>query len=197
MNTADLQRYMPAWMKYYAKRYYRTFFPNRLIILFNPTFRCNYRCSYCTVVTKFDFGTIFPKREEKSAADWLSGFEKLPPAMVYVAGGEPFVYAGLPEIINNLPARHQLVGIVTNLSLDARVYRKIKRKIHMNASFHREFIGQDEFLAKIKALRDQFHIQVNIVATPENLPLIQEIDSGMGRDGVTLHVDPYVDPSFK
>jgi len=197
LNVAAIQRHMPARMKYFLKRYYRTFFPNRLILIFNPTYRCNYRCSYCPVVTKFDYTTVFAKSGEKSVADWLRAFEQLPPAMIYVAGGEPFVYAGLPEIVNELPARHQLVGIVTNLSQDLRLYRKIKKKIHMNASFHREFVTQDAFLAKIKALRDQFHINVNIVATPENLPLIEEIDRDMTGHGVTMHVDPYVDIRFR
>ena len=91
LNVSELQRYMPAWMKYYAKRHYRTFFPNKLILLFNPTFRCNYRCSYCTVVTKFDFGTVFSRRAERPASDWLNAFEKLPSAMIYIAGGEPFM----------------------------------------------------------------------------------------------------------
>lgn len=197
LNVSDLQRYLPAEVKFYLKRYYRTFFPNKLILIFNPTSRCNYRCSYCPVVTKFDYTTVFPKNEEKSVADWLGAFEKLPPAMIYIAGGEPFVYNGLPDLVNHLPKKHQIVGIVTNLSQDIRLYRKMKRKIHIRASFHREFIGQDEFVAKIKALRDQFYIHVNIVATPENLPLIEEIESGMARENVTLHVDPYVDINFR
>ena len=197
LNVSDLQRYLPAGVKFYLKRYYRNFFPKKLIIIFNPTSRCNYRCSYCPVITKFDYTTVFPRNEEKSVEDWLGAFERLPAAMIYIAGGEPFVYNGLADVINQLPKRHQIVGIVTNLSQDVRLYRKIRRKIHIRASFHREFIGQAEFVAKIKALRDRFYIHVNIVATPENLPLIEEIESGMARENVTLHVDPYVDINFR
>ena len=197
LNVSDMQRYMPAGMKFFLKRYYRTFFPNKLILLFNPTSRCNYRCSYCPVITKFDYTTVFPKKEEKSVSDWLGAFEQLPPAMIYIAGGEPFVYNGLPDLVNRLPKKHQIVGIVTNLSQDVRLYRKMNRKIHIRASFHREFIEQEEFVAKVKALSDQFYIHVNIVATPENLPLIEEVANGMARDNVTLHVDPYVDLNFR
>jgi hypothetical protein len=117
--------------------------------------------------------------------------------MIYIVGGEPFVYNGLPDLINQLPKKHQVVGIVTNLSQDVRLYRKINRKLHLRASFHREFIGQEEFVAKVKALRDHFYINVNIVATPENLPLIEEVANTMARDNVTLHVDPYVDLTFR
>jgi MoaA/NifB/PqqE/SkfB family radical SAM enzyme len=197
LNVSDMQRYMPAGMKFFLKRYYRTVFPNKLILIFNPTSRCNYRCSYCPVITKFDYTTVFPKNQEKSVSDWLRAFEQLPPAMVYIAGGEPFVYNGLPDLVNQLPGKHQIVGIVTNLSQDVRLYRKMKRKIHIRASFHREFIGQEEFVSKVKALSDQFYIHVNIVATPENLPLIEEVSGGMARDNVTLHVDPYVDLNFR
>jgi len=196
LTISDSQRYLPARMKYFLKRYYRTFFPNKLVVYFSPTSRCNYRRSYCPVVTKFDYATVFPRRQERTPAAWLQALEQLPPAMIYIAGGEPFLYAGLPEVINNLPRKHQIVGLVTNLSQDARIYRKVTRRIQINASFHREFIGQEEFLAKVKSLGDRFHINVNIVATPENLPLIDEIDRIMSRHGVTLHVDPYVDLNF-
>jgi MoaA/NifB/PqqE/SkfB family radical SAM enzyme len=197
LSVSDLQHYMPPGMKFFLKRYYRTFFPNKLILYFSPTSRCNYRCSYCPVITKFDYAAIYPKKHEKSVAEWLQAFEGLPGAMLYIAGGEPFLYNGLPDLLNQLPAKHQIVGIVTNLSLDVRLYRKVKRKIHIRASFHREFIGQEEFVAKVKMLSDQFYINVNIVATPENLPLIQQIADTMAHDNVTLHVDPYVDLDFR
>jgi len=92
LNVSDMQRYLPAGMKFFLKRYYRTFFPNKLILIFNPTSRCNYRCSYCPVITKFDYTTVFPKKEEKSVSEWLGAFEQLPAAMIYIAGGEPFEY---------------------------------------------------------------------------------------------------------
>jgi MoaA/NifB/PqqE/SkfB family radical SAM enzyme len=113
-----------------------------------------------------------------------------------VAGGEPFLYRDLPEIINNLPEQHSLVGIVTNLSVGAHVYRRIKRRIHLNASFHREYVNQEEFVRKIRELMDAFHICVNIVATPENLPALAHIRSAFKSSEIELHVDPYVMPGF-
>jgi MoaA/NifB/PqqE/SkfB family radical SAM enzyme len=149
------------------------------------------------VHTKFDFATVFPKAGEKTWQQWVEALEKLPPATIYFAGGEPFLYAGLPDLLNNLPAKHRLTGVVTNLSLPARVIQKIKRRIHLNASFHREFVGTEAFVAKVKELSDSFEIAVNIVATPENLPAIAAIDELMKSRNVTLHVDPFVDPTFR
>ena len=79
---------------------------------------------------------------------WLVALEKLPPAMIYISGGEPFLYAKLPELVNNLPKKHRLLGIVSNVSLPASVYRKIERPFHLNASFHREFVSAESFIAR-------------------------------------------------
>ena len=197
VNISAIQPYIPGRLKFAIKPYYRTFFPNRLHVLLLPTFRCNYRCSYCTVVTKFDYTTVYSKTSEKSASEWLAALDRLPPALIYIAGGEPFVYAGLADLVNGLPAKHQVIGIVTNLSLPASVYRKITKKLHLNASFHREFTEQEEFTQRIKELSDQFHIHVNIVATQENLLVLREVSTKMRSDNVTLHVDPVVDPEFR
>ena len=196
MYLGSAQRYIPARIKFFLKPYYRRFFSDRLHVLFWPTFRCNYSCSYCTVCTKFDFAKVFPNKSEKKAADWLIALEKLPPATIYIAGGEPFVYAPLPELINNLPSKHELLGIVSNVSLPASVYRKIKRPFHLNASFHREYVSSEKFIERVKELQEFLHVHVNIVATPENLPMISSIGELMKTHSISLHVDPYVDRAF-
>ncbi len=195
-DLTSLQRFLPAGMKYFLKPYCRNVFKNRLHILLWPTFRCNYRCSYCTAVTKFDFATIFPRRAERSAKEWLGALEKLPPAMIYIAGGEPMLYDPLPDLINQLPSKHRILGIVSNVSLPTRVFRKIRKPVHINASFHREFVAEGEFIERVKELQEFFHVIVNIVATPENIPVIARIDDLMRKRNISLHVDPLVDTEF-
>jgi sulfatase maturation enzyme AslB (radical SAM superfamily) len=197
VNISDVQMYLPARLKFALKPYYRRIFPNRLHVGLLPTARCNYRCSYCPVVTKFDYTSIYPKNTEKSAAEWHAALDRLPPAAIYIHGGEPFMYAGLAELINDLPKKHSLLGIVTNLSLPLTVYRKVKRKIHLNASLHREYVKDNEFLDKVRELSGQFHIHVNVVATPENLPVIETLAGEARARKVTLHVDPYKDPQYQ
>lgn len=196
MYLDSVQRLMPARMKFFLKPYYRRLFSDRLHVLFWPTFRCNYACTYCTVCTKFDFAKVFPKASEKRVEQWLVALDKLPPAMIYISGGEPFLYAGLPELVNNLPKKHQLLGIVSNVSLPASVYRKIKNRFHLNASFHREFVSAENFITRVKELQEFIHVHVNIVATRENLPVISSIDELMETHHISLHVDPYVDHEF-
>lgn len=196
LDAATLQRFVPARVKFYLKPYYRKVFRNRLHVLFWPTFRCNYRCSYCPICTQFDFSRVFGKDTERSGADWLAAFDKLPPASFYVAGGEPLLYRDLPMIINELPAKHSVLGIVTNLSAKPEAYARITKRIHLNASFHREFVSEEEFIAKVLLLQERFHINVNIVATPENLQVLRRVEGLMRSKDISLHVDPYVDAAF-
>jgi MoaA/NifB/PqqE/SkfB family radical SAM enzyme len=197
VNISTAQMYLPARLKFALKPYYRKMFPNRLHIGLLPTARCNYRCSYCTVVTKFDHASLYPKNTEKSASEWCAALDRLPPAAIYVHGGEPFVYAELADLVNDLPKKHSVLGIVTNLSLPLPVYRRIKRKIHLNASWHREYVKDDEFLEKVRELSGRFHIHVNIVATPENLRTIEVLAREARSRKLTLHVDPYKDPMYR
>ena len=197
LDVITLQRFIPASIKFALKPYYRRIFPNRLHVILNPTWRCNYHCSYCPVVTKFAYTTVVGKSGERSGEDWIAGLEKLRPAVVYIAGGEPFVYSDLPTLVNRLPEKHHLLGIVTNLSLHVNAYRKIQKCIHLNASFHREHIDAATFIAKVKELSGQFHIHVNIVATPENLPVLDQVSDELNSVGVPLHIDPFVDRDFQ
>jgi molybdenum cofactor biosynthesis enzyme MoaA len=92
--------------------------------------------------------------------------DKLPAANIYISGGEPFLYKGLPDLINQMPKRHQIIGMVTNASFNTDLYMAIEKKIHLNVSFHREYTDKDSFMDKIDSLRSRFQIAVNIVATP-------------------------------
>jgi len=196
-RSLDIQQHIPAGIKFRLKPYYRKLFPNRLHVVINPTWRCNYRCSYCPVVTRFAYTSVVPKAAERSATDWLRVLEKLPPAAVYIAGGEPFVYAELAAMINGLPKEHTLLGIVTNLSQPTSLYRKITRRAHLNASFHREHVSAVEFTSKARELSGQFHIHCNLVATPENLADLSQIAADLKAANVPLHVDPYINREFR
>jgi organic radical activating enzyme len=148
-------------------------------------------------VTKFAYTTVVGKSGERSGEDWIAALEKLPPAVIYIAGGEPFVYSDLPILINRLPEKHTMLGVVTNLSLHANAYRKIEKRIHLNASFHREHIDAPTYIAKIKQLSGQFQIHAYIVATPENLLVLDRISDELNSVGVPLHTDPFVDRGFQ
>ncbi len=186
---ADLRAYMPNGVKHLLKPYFRSLLPNQLVALCWITFRCNYRCSYCNIVTNYNFGTVSGRDSERSAADWIKAMEALPPTLFYFAGGEPFMYPEFPELLNNLPAKHSLIGVVSNGTAKMDVYRRIKKRIAINISFHREFIEEDAFVKKVEELKELFNISVNIVATRENLSVLRHLDQSFKNKEITLHVD--------
>jgi hypothetical protein len=94
----------------------------------------------------YDFGTVWGYDSELPGAQWIGALAKLPPAAIYVAAGE---VSRPPEIINTLPQQHAMFGIVSNLSVGGHVNRRIKQRIHLDASFHRESVNQEEFVSKI------------------------------------------------
>jgi MoaA/NifB/PqqE/SkfB family radical SAM enzyme len=198
LDVATLQRYLPASVKNALKPYYRSLFPNQLCILLWVTFRCNYRCSYCPVVTHYSYADIYGSADERRPEDWIAALDRLPQANIYISGGEPFLFKGLPELVNGL-TRHHILGIVTNATVNTSVYERINRKIHMNLSFHREFVSEDDFIGKIDELRKvgRFHLNVNLVATRENVPMIPKLEKLLTDHRVSLHIDPFVDPEMK
>ena len=173
---------IPSSVKGYLKPYYRKFLPNKLHLIFWPTFRCNYKCSYCPYITQQHFPSIFTRGKERSTTEWLEAINKLPPAVFFIAGGEPFLYRGLIDFLNEMPEKHEVLGIVTNLTVNEKIYKKIKRKINFNVSFHREYISVDKLLEKSKELRKNFPVTVYLVATPENIPEAEKL-SGKYRAG--------------
>jgi MoaA/NifB/PqqE/SkfB family radical SAM enzyme len=184
---------MPNGVKHLLKPYFRSLFPNHLVALVWITFRCNYRCSYCNIVTNFDFATVSDRKSEKSVEDWIKAVEALPPTLFYFAGGEPFLYPGFPELLNGLPSKHSLIGVVSNGTAKMDVYRRVKKRIALNVSFHREFIEEEAFVKKVEQLKELFNISVNIVATRENLSVLRHLDKSFKNKEITLHVDRLLD----
>ncbi len=184
---------MPNSVKHILKPYFRNLLPNQLVALIWITFRCNYRCSYCNIVTNFDFGTLSGRDSERSVDDWVAAMEKLPPTMFYFAGGEPFLYSGFPDLLNRIPAKHSLVGVVTNGTVKLDVYRRIKKRVALNISFHREFVEEEPFLKKVRDLQENFNVSVNIVATRDNLSVLRNLEKSFRNNEITLHVDRLLD----
>jgi MoaA/NifB/PqqE/SkfB family radical SAM enzyme len=188
--------YVPTKIKYLVAPYYRLIYPNKLYVMVWPTFRCNYNCSYCTYHTRFDYAKVFKDIEPEK---WLKIFQKLPPAHLYFCGGEPFLYKGFDKVINNMPVKHAIIGIITNASLPIDVYKRIKKKPHLNVSLHRDHVSVDEFVDKIVQLKKigYKNIIANTVATPKNLRVMHKIYNTLKEKGIGFHIDPYEDANFE
>ena len=190
------QGLIPQKLKIYLKPYLRKVLPNKRFAVLWITFRCNYKCSYCPYESTSDYSKIFPIDCELTKEEWLKNLEKLPPTSFYFSGGEPFLYSDLAYIINNFPSKHSILGVISNGSLPLSVYKKVKKKIHLNISFHREFVDEESFIDKVKELSKLFQVSINIVATPENIPFLDTLSKICKENKIHFHVDPLVTNGF-
>jgi len=167
-------------------------------IVFLPTFRCNYKCPYC-LVNKFDYSRSFQKKDEHHWRDWIEVFEKLPSSIIHISGGEPFLFNGFIELVNNMPRKHIIAGITTNLSFPISEFKKIsKNNRRINTSFHPFGVEKEVFLKKVLTLKKiGFTIWVNIVAYPNLLKKIKSFIDYFRKRGLDVNVDPYLDPYYE
>ena len=193
-----LQKFMPAKIKSVIRPYHRIFFPNKIYGYWNITYRCTYKCSYCPFCNITDYSKLYPKSSEKTPEQWLKILQKLPPMAFLIIGGEPLLYDGLSEVINHLPKQHSIIGLISNASLPIERYKKIKKNVCLSISFHREFAKEKEFIEKVLEIKSIMRINsVNIVATPENLPFLEELHRKLTPKGITIRVEHLVKSGFE
>ena len=189
-----VKKYLPKKILYKLKPFYRKFYRNKLHIIFYPTFRCNYNCSYCLNHTKYNYSeSLYPLKHEKCFEEWITVFEKLPKATISITGGEPFLYKDLPALLNNFPKKHSVSNIFTNLSASIDKYSSLSNKIPLTASFHNEYMTDEQFIEKIKKLSQlNFPVNVNFVASSDNIKIIGVIEKKFKQNNVQIHVDPCI-----
>ncbi len=192
-----LQRLTPASVRSIIRPFHRLFFPNKIYGYWNITYRCTYHCSYCPFCNIHNYSKTYTKETEKTPDEWFAILEKLPPMAFLLIGGEPMLYSGITDIINNLPKKHSIIGLISNASLPIDLYKKINKKICTSISFHREFAKEEEFIEKVVELNKFMWINsVNIVATPENIPFLEELHSKLTPKGITIRVEPLIKTGF-
>lgn len=92
---------------------------------------CNGGCAYCSAGVPGAPGEV--KRQTLSPEVWAEGINRRNRDCV-LAGGEPFLYPHLPELINMLRVRAQ---VYTNLKCDVSAFvRVVDRPVSILASLH-------------------------------------------------------------
>lgn len=101
-------------------------------ISISPTFRCNYRCEYCTL----NIASTSRKVKESTLLEWLEFIDKFPLKLkeVHITGGEPTLMPYNDVLIQQLIKRKILVTLFTNLSKPINVNPSPYFRIH--ASYH-------------------------------------------------------------
>ncbi len=150
---------------------------NKNIINVFPTFLCSLKCHYC--INRFNEQNypFLPLKQPKqvfSWEEWTDALNKFPKeCTVVMQGGEPTMFLGFSNIINNIYHNH--IRILSNLFLDISINElfKIKNKnnIEIITSMHVSDIFPDIVNIvenNINKLRSEgFLVYVDIVNTPE------------------------------
>jgi MoaA/NifB/PqqE/SkfB family radical SAM enzyme len=138
--------------------------PAMLAVEYLPTYRCNYRCSYCSSRA----------REESDMATMTAvqaHLRQLPPLILAISGGEPSVWPllrGMLEFCIDLgPTR---VVIDTNLSSDLRastgqVFEQTPSLWFIHATYHEEKAEFSPFIRRVRALHEAgIAVDVRVIA---------------------------------
>ncbi len=191
-------RLLPEEILWKVKPYYRIFLPNVTHIILIPSFVCNYRCPYC-LVNRSKYAKIYPRKIEHGWKEWIEQLNKFPPAMINITGGEPFCYPDILPLVRNIPQKHLLAGIATNLSQPLGEFLKMSNKVlKVATSFHPHMTKKELFKSQIiKLKKSGFNLSINFVAYPQIIPLIPEFKIFFDKIKVKFHVDPFLDPTYE
>ncbi len=138
--------------------------------------KCNYRCPYCWWHDRWEElakHNYYPG-VEKLIEIWKRIYRMYSSVNIDISGGEPMLYPGFFEFLAEISKYHS-IGINTNLSIQPEdMIRNLTNgamdNIRLNATFHPLFARLDEFLEKLKLLKDKgFNIGVTYLAWPEQI----------------------------
>jgi len=162
----------------------------------NMHYDCNYRCPYCFFEGKWQ---EYKKRNiyfstQEMMKYWSRIYELYGCCYMLITGGEPFTYPDFINLISRLSEIHNPINISTNASgnLELFVKRVDSRRVSLSVSFQPHFEKLDNFLAKVKLLRNnKFDGCINFVAYPEFLDDIKDYSAKFKAIGEELKIIPF------
>jgi|GEM_PF-1606301 len=180
------------------KIFYRQNIIKKREAVFYLSFKCNYHCPYC-VINRSAYYDLFPRDKVKNSWQaWVEVFKKLPPLIIGLSGGEPFLNEDLVELVNNISTKH-VINITTNLSLPIDDFiKRVQRRPQITASFHSYEADLNLFKDRVLQLKKAgFPIMINFVGYPQRIHLIPQLKKLFEDKKIMFNVDPYIDPSYK
>jgi hopanoid biosynthesis associated radical SAM protein HpnH len=141
-----------------------------LVLMLEPSFKCNLACSGCGRIREYrDILDQSMSREE-----CLESVEEAGAPIVSITGGEPLIHPQIEQIVNGIIARKKFVNLCTNGLLLKESLKKFKPSPYLNfvlhldnlAETHDRFAGrQGVFDCAIEAMKaakaSGFHVLIN------------------------------------
>ncbi len=166
------------------------------------TNRCFLSCSYC--ITNYNEQFINVKKlRELEPAEWIEALNRLqlPPGVpLTFQGGEPFIYKGIWELLDNV--RHK-IDILTALPPQVTVENLKKLKTlqwnqrgapypTIRVSFHKGQNDYKKLVARIKELQEVVRIGLYHIEHPAYPELIEEIRQYAREHGVEFRTKTFL-----
>lgn len=171
----------------------RTAAPYRIHWNWEPTYDCNYKCSYCQYWSKGKKESYPEISINKWREIWDRIFDQYWCCHVRFAGGEPTVYPDFFNLLGILLKKHT-VDITTNLSFDITSFtRKVKPGgISISASFHPEFVDIHTFLEKVLFLHHHgYPSTIAYVAFPAHLEKMKYYKMTVEEKNIMFKIIPF------
>ncbi|MGI4859999.1 MAG: adenosyl-hopene transferase HpnH [Janthinobacterium lividum] len=170
-----------------------------LVLMLEPLFRCNLACSGCG---KIDYPDEI-LNQRISVADCLQAVDDCGAPVVSIAGGEPLLHKGLPEVVRGIIARKKFVYLCTNALLMEKKIDDYEPSpffvwsIHLDGDqkMHDKSVCQDgvydKAVAAIKLAKQKgFRVNINCTlfndADPEKVAAFFDETKRLGIDGITV-----------
>lgn len=170
----------------------------------NPLEKCNLKCKIC--YTK----KTSPILSNDKILDFVSRYQQVQKVeTITFCGGEVFALAVFPDLINALTDRGIFIQVITNGTIDRLDRIKTPNAVNLIVSLdglekdHDNNRGEGNFRKSItfmkKAWSLGFHLHVFSIVTHQNLPKLDEFESGLATElgfkpEVTYH--PRKPPSY-
>jgi len=170
-----------------------------LVLMLEPLFRCNLACAGCG---KIDYPDVILNKRI-SVEDALAAVDECGAPVVSIAGGEPLIHTGMPEIVRGIVARKKYVYLCTNALLLEKKFDDytpsdfLTFSVHLDGGreLHDAAVCQDgvydRAVAAINAARARgFRINVNCTLfdgpDPAEVAGFFDTVTALGVDGITV-----------
>jgi organic radical activating enzyme len=156
---------------------------------------CNYNCPYCWFYGKWEeikSRNVYHSSTELLEA-WGNIHKKYGSVKISITGGEPFIYPGFMDFIEQTSDIHKF-QIITNLSadIDKFVSRINKRNVSINPSFHPLSADTDEFIDKALLLKSEGLTEcITFLAWPPLIEKLRKYQELFDQKGLTLTLQSF------
>lgn len=153
-----------------------------------PTLACNLRCRYCV---NEQMGCRPARYDMASAEAWSNAINR-EGRHVVLTGGEPFLYPGLPELINGVNPELK-VRVYSNFCLEvAPILDRIERPVHFFISWHpQERANRELFLSNVLHMKANplFTADVHAIEAEETRHVLADNLAYLRGKGLEIAID--------